>query len=64
MISLLRAVCTLGGLAATFMGAFYLFDGQYNTGCWALLAGVLLLFVGITLTEIDIPDDNDRDKYA
>ncbi len=64
MISLLRAVCTLGGLVAIFMGAFYVFDGQYNIGGWALVAGVLLVFVGITLTEIDIPDNDDRDKYA
>ena len=66
MIYLIRTVCTLGGLAAFFFGAFFLFDGQYVTGTWALVSGVLFMFIGETVTEVDDLDDDeyDDDKFA
>jgi hypothetical protein len=64
VISFIRVVCSLGGLIAVFFGAFYLFDGQYNAGVWAIITGALFLFIGDTVTELDISDDDDEDKYA
>jgi hypothetical protein len=64
MIPLIRAVCSLGGLIGVFFGAFYLFDGQYALGSWAVIAGFLFLFIGDTVMEIDVTDDDDNDKYA
>lgn len=65
MISFLRASCTVIGLGCIFFGAFFVFDGQYNAGVWAILAGTLLVFIGESITEVEYyDDDDDKDNFA
>lgn len=60
MTELVRLSALFIALVCFFFGTYYLFTGDWNTGLWAILSGVLLMFV----REFIVIDDSDDDDLT
>jgi len=55
---LVRILSLFVGLVCFFFGAYYFFSGDWNAGLWAIVSGILLMFVREFIV-IDEYDDDD-----
>jgi hypothetical protein len=56
--NIVRASCLFVALVCFFFGAYYIFADQWVTGLWAIVSGILLMFVREFIV-IDDEDDED-----
>jgi membrane protein implicated in regulation of membrane protease activity len=58
MTDLVRAAGLFVALVCFFFGTFYLLTGEWNAGVWAIISGMLLMFIR-TFIVIDEDDEDD-----
>ena len=60
MNDLVRAFCLLVGLVCFFFGAYYIFADDWVTGVWAVISGILLMFIReFIVIDDEYYDDDD-----
>ena len=45
MTELVRVFALFIALVCFFFGTYYLFTGDWNAGLWAIISGILLMFI-------------------
>ena len=60
MTELVRVFTLFVALVSFFFGTFYMLSGEWNAGIWAIISGMLLLFI----REFIVIDDDDEDDLT
>ena len=58
MTELVRFFALFIGLVCFFFGAYYIFADDWDAGLWAIVSGVLLMFVREFICIDDFNDDD------